>query len=363
MPSVDAIILYVWRQELLCLHLVKPTKCRLSNVLHVPDLGYLLLSLNTLDKSRLIISFCSGRCEIKKSDSLLATGSMVGNLYRLDSVSNINTHALVSRNLDLRHRRLAHINPTVVSDMTQKIAKGMGEIMRTDNYHCSHCLAGKGHRSPIPQKPSSRTSHLLELVHSDFSGPLEVPSLGGSHYFVTFIDDLSKWAFVYTMKQKSETFVCFKKFHKLAQRHTGLKIQKVNVINRTNLPPAQLKTLRTDNGGEYLSTEFKDYLLEHGIRHELTVAYTPQQNWVAERMNEQSLILFVQCINHPALPKTFGPKPSQLQCTSEIEYRRTLYQTVRHRIIVGWESLLTYPTSAYLVANVGTYSQKCTPAS
>jgi len=51
-----------------------PTNCRHSNVLHVPDLGYQLLSVITLDKSGLRISLFSGRCEIKKNSSLLATG-------------------------------------------------------------------------------------------------------------------------------------------------------------------------------------------------------------------------------------------------------------------------------------------------
>ena len=47
----------------------------------------------------------------------------------------------------------------------------------------------------------------------------------------------------------------------------------------------KLKVLRTDNGGEYTSTEFKEYLKEEGIRHELTIPKTPEQNGVAERTN------------------------------------------------------------------------------
>ncbi len=107
------------------------------------------------------------------------------------------------------------------------------------------------------------------------------------------------------MKQKSETFSCFKKFHKLAERHKGLKIHRVNVINRTNLPPERLKTLRTDNGGEYLSNEFKSFLQEHGIRHLLTVAYTPQQNGVAVRMNRTIMDLVRSMLHSSGLSKKF----------------------------------------------------------
>jgi transposase InsO family protein len=47
----------------------------------------------------------------------------------------------------------------------------------------------------------------------------------------------------------------------------------------------KIKTLRTDNGGEYMSKEFKLYLKENGIRHETTVPYNPEQNGIAERKN------------------------------------------------------------------------------
>ncbi len=51
---------------------------------------------------------------------------------------------------------------------------------------------------------TSRSTAVLDLVHSDVLGPANVPSLGGSRYFITFIDDYSKWTTVYTMRNKSE---------------------------------------------------------------------------------------------------------------------------------------------------------------
>jgi len=164
---------------------------------------------------------------------------------------------------------------------------------------CDGCVLGKGHRSPIPKKSLSRASQILELVHSDLNGPLDVPSLGGSRYFITFIDDFSKWTTVYMMRKKSESFKYFQIYHKYAQVHTGHHINKLNVIRRTNKTFEQIKSLRTDNGGEYISNTFKQYLLETGISHQLTVAYTPQQNGVAERMN-RTLIDLVRSMLHSA---------------------------------------------------------------
>ena len=62
-------------------------------------------------------------------------------------------------------------------------------------------------------------------------------------------------------------------------------MKSLNVIKRPAKSAEELKILRTDNGEEYVSSEFKSYLQENGIRHKLTVAYTPQQTGVSERMN------------------------------------------------------------------------------
>ena len=58
--------------------------------------------------------------------------------------------------------------------------------------------------------------------------------------------------------------------------------RKAQVKNSSN---KNLKTLRTDTGGEYVSNHFKAYLTKEGIRHELTVLKTQEQNRIAERLN------------------------------------------------------------------------------
>lgn len=99
------------------------------------------------------------------------------------------------------------------------------------------------------------------------------------------------------MKKKSDTLACFKKYHALAEKHTGSKLKSLNVIQRRNVPEDKIKAIRTDNGGEYLSNDFKLYLQVHGIHHQLTIAYTPQQNGVAERIN-RTLIDLVRSMLH-----------------------------------------------------------------
>ena len=75
----------------------------------------------------------------------------------------------------------------------------------------------------------------LEMVHTDVWGPSLVSSLGGSSFYVTFIDDFSRKVWVYFLKHKSDVFATFKKW-------------KTEVENQNSL---KVKCLRFDNGGEY----------------------------------------------------------------------------------------------------------------
>ena len=69
------------------------------------------------------------------------------------------------------------------------------------------------------------------------------------------------------MKNKDEVFNKFKKLKALIENHTEKKI----------------KTIRSDNGGEFTSNEFKELCKESGIKRELSTPYNPQQNGVEER--------------------------------------------------------------------------------
>ena len=134
---------------------------------------------------------------------------------------------------------------------------------------CESCVKGKIHRAPFPTSGGKRAQELLGLVHTDVCGKINSKSLSGGEYFLTFIDDKSRYIWVYILKQKSEVFERFLEWKAMVERSTGKKLQ----------------TLRSDNGGEYTSTQFQDYLTKEGIKHELTVPKSPEQNGVAERLN------------------------------------------------------------------------------
>ncbi|KRX55804.1 Retrovirus-related Pol polyprotein from transposon TNT 1-94 [Trichinella sp. T9] len=116
---------------------------------------------------------------------------------------------------------------------------------------------------------ATQSKEVLELVHSDICGPMQVTSVGGARYFLSFIDDFSRKSFVYFLKHKNEALPKFKDFIAVVERQTSKRV----------------KCLRTDNGREYVNNMFAEFLMRKGIRHERTIPETPQQNGVAERMN------------------------------------------------------------------------------
>ena len=113
------------------------------------------------------------------------------------------------------------------------------------------------------------TSKPLKLVHSDVCGKMGQKSLGGAEYFLTLLDDKTHHAWVYPLKTKDQVFEFFKQWQAEVENFTGQRV----------------RTLRTDNGGEFTSKCFQAHLKACGIRHELTIPKTPEQNGVAERLN------------------------------------------------------------------------------
>ena len=65
----------------------------------------------------------------------------------------------------------------------------------------------------------------MEIMHSDVCGPISVPAHGGYLYFVTFTYDLSRYGYIYLMKQKSETSEKFKEFRNEVENHRDKKIK------------------------------------------------------------------------------------------------------------------------------------------
>jgi len=137
-----------------------------------------------------------------------------------------------------------------------------------------------------PFKSVERKTNVLDLVHFDlceFNGML---TRGGNRYFITFIDDCSRFTHVYLLKHKDDAFNAFKTY----------KAEVENQLSTT------IKVLRSDRGGEYFSAEFDAYYEEYGIIHECSAPHTPQQNGMDERKNRTYQEMINAMLMHSELP-------------------------------------------------------------
>ena len=212
---------------------------------------------------------------LDKFKRVSGSGKLQNNLYVLDvNEKNVEFHDVnVASNEhleDLWHQRFGHLGRNSLRLLRdQKLVSGMDFQSAKESEFCEGCAHAKQKRASFPKGQATRASEILEIVHSDVCGPMQENSLGGSRYFVTFIDDKSRFTAVYFMKTKDQVLEKFKEYEAMV----------------TNMTEKKIKILRSDNGGEYTSKEFSNYLKEKGIQHQLSVPRTPQQNGVAERMN------------------------------------------------------------------------------
>ena len=74
-----------------------------------------------------------------------------------------------------------------------------------------------------------QATDLLEIIHTDVCDPMSVDARGKYRYFLTFIDDLSIYEYIYLMKHKSETFEKFKAFQSEVENHHNKKIKFLTI--------------------------------------------------------------------------------------------------------------------------------------
>ncbi|XP_052478487.1 uncharacterized protein LOC128034012 [Gossypium raimondii] len=135
----------------------------------------------------------------------------------------------------LWHQRLEHANYKSMDQLCRNsLAKNFINSVQNQEV-CEVCQLRKQAKLPFPSNQAWGASKRLQLVHTDVCGPMKTESLNGSRYFILFIDDFSRFCWIYFLKQKSEVASVFWKFKTAAGTETGYK----------------LKTLRSDNGTEY----------------------------------------------------------------------------------------------------------------
>ena len=261
----------------------------LQSVKYIPDMRKNLISLGVLDTNGHQWTVADGILQVKAGDKVILKGKKHKNLYILEG-NTVCGEANLSSSRDEKaymwHSRLGHMGEKNLEILYKK---GLLQSMQSTSLDfCEHCVYGKHKRHAFGVGTHS-SKEMLEYIHSDVWGPSPIPSHSGKLYYVSFIDDYSRFVWVYFLHNKSDVFVTFKKWRALVENQTGKRV----------------RYLRSDNGGEYDSKEFRLYCNEQGIVCHLTAVYTPQQNGVAERLNRTLLERVRSMLSQSGLPHEF----------------------------------------------------------
>ena len=174
----------------------------LDNCVYVPSLVKNIISISSLCKKGFSCLINCNECSIYFNEIKYGVGILSNGIYILQTnneCSSSNIHNINSNNPNeslLWHSRLGHINET---RLTKLYKDGYFKPFTYIPYGtCEPCLLGKMTKLPFKGKGQCATE-ILELIHSDVYGPMSVTARGGFSYFITFIDDYSRYGYVYLM--------------------------------------------------------------------------------------------------------------------------------------------------------------------
>ena len=254
----------------------KSRKAVLDNALLVPSYPQDIFSVQAAAQEGATITFNPGGAELVSNKGVLFNINKMGKLYYLnthDSCSSVDS-VNVTRDLEGWHKVLGHCNVSDVMKL-ERVVEGM-KIAGKHKFDCEACIRGKMTECRN-RSPDERAVDPLELVHYDLAGPVDPIAKGDYRYALNFIHDYSGLMMVYFLKKKSDTVEATKKFFADVAPLGRVK----SIVEST--PISSVKCVRSDNGGEFTSKEFRDLLLSHNVKHEKSAPYSPHQNGTAER--------------------------------------------------------------------------------
>ena len=216
----------------------------------------------------MFVEFHSNYCVVKDEETgrPLLQGTVKDGLYLLRQTHPPEANIGKRASLNYWHHRLGHPNMRILHNVISFY--GLPTLSGNKFESCDACMSSKSHRL-LYSKSSHQTSKPLEIIQSDLWGPSPVISHTGNRYYVLFIDDFTRYTWLYPLKLKSDAFQAFIDFQHRIERQ----------FNQT------IVNFQSDWGGEFQA--LSKHLKGHGINHRISCPHTPAQNGIAERKHRQ----------------------------------------------------------------------------
>jgi transposase InsO family protein len=314
----------------------------ISNILHVDSLSFNLLSIAQLYDLRLTCTFSESDVVVssKEDKSLIFKEFRHGNIHLVDFFSNdagLTTCLFTKTSLGwLWHRRIAHIGMSQLKKAFKRgMVVGVKDVKFEKDKLFSVCQAGKQFATSHPMKAYLSTSRPLELLHMDLFGPTTYKSLGGNLYCLVIVDDYSRYAWTFFLKDKGKMVGIFKTFIKKAQNEFKSSVVKV----------------RSDSGMEFNNTQVEEFCDKFGINHEFSSTYTPQQNGVVERKNKTLITLARAMLDDYGISQRFWGEATNTACHASTQvYLHRFLKKTPYELLIGRKPNISYFWSSVVSA-------------
>ena len=226
------------------LFLKSGTYLDLNETYVVPSFRRNLVSISILDKFGYTCSFGNNKFSLFQNSNLVGTGSLsyVDNLYMLDTVASyhetlqLSTQGVKRKLTDensssLWHKRLGHISKRRIERL---VSDGVLDSLDFADFEiCTNCIKGK--QINTRRFGANRATNVLQLIHTNICGPFPTVSWNDQQYFITFIDDFSRYDYLYLIHEKSQSLEVFKSFKVEVEINSikGLKTSNLTVVVNT----------------------------------------------------------------------------------------------------------------------------------
>ena len=287
---------------------------KLSNILIFSEIWNKLLSVYRLtNDNSIFVEFHSNYCVVKDEETgrPLLQDTFRDGLYLLNQTHSPEANIGERASLNHWHHRLGHPNIRILHNVIS--AYGLPILLGNKFESCDACMSSKSHHLPY-SKSSHQTNKALEIIHSDLWGPSPVISHAINRYYVMFIDDFTRYTWLYPLKLKSDVFQAFIDFQHRIERQFNQKI-----VN-----------FQSNWGGEFQA--LSKHLKEHGINHRISCPHTPTQNGTAERKHRHIIETALSLLHQSSVPKSFW---DEVVCTAVYLINRLSTQILKKEIPIS----------------------------
>lgn len=260
---------------------------KLHNILHVPHIKKNLLYVHRLTSNNdVVFEFHPPFCLIKdrKMRAALLRRMVKDGLYCLDSSAPSQAMVGECATSTTWHNRLGHPHFRILQIIIAKY--GLHVTHRDGPFMCDFCCNSKVHKDAFV-RAFRKTSQPLKLIHSDLWGSAPTLSHYGFRYYVIFIDDFSKYTWLFLLKKKSDISIIFLMFQAQVECQFSTKVC----------------VFQFDGGGEFQA--LRSHFQKIGIIHQLYCPHIPKQNGTTERKHRHLIETVLSMIHQASLPQKF----------------------------------------------------------